>query len=342
MSQDFSQILNDIRNYKKQYISYKSFENYCNYLTEKQAVPVQVNQNDDVYGISKIVNNFLNIISKNPNKKYETHNILVFTPIKISYIPLKHPVNIEGVTTDDTHVFIYKQYTYESYLDIKYLIIHELVHVIQNLRKKKKHLSFLDKMRGYLRDVNTKDINDINDSKYFKLLLYREDLYEIYTWSNDAYITAYQYKCKYPNKSNQDILNYTLKEVEMSSLYLNTTIDLIYKENRIYDVIIDILFGHFSELGSKSEQQFFDRSVFELTIIKYIKQLIHKILCNFSDEETYVSMILQLKETYKPELLLVKDTIIESFIKHLKYWHKQALVKLGKAIQLGIDDATVK
>lgn len=43
-------------------------------------------------------------------------------------------------------------------------------------------------------------------------------------------------------------------------------------------------------------------------------------------------MILQLKETYKPELLLVKDTIIESFIKHLRYWHKQAIVKLGKAI----------
>lgn len=154
---------------------------------------------------------------------------------------------------------------------MKYLIIHELVHVIQNLRKKKKHLSFLDKMRGYLRDVNTKNINDINDSKYFTMLLYREDLYEIYTWSNDAYITAYQYKCKYPDKSNQDIVNYTLKDVEMSSLYLNTAVDLIYKENRIYDVIIDILFGHFSVLGSKSEQEFFDKSVFDLSIIKYIK-----------------------------------------------------------------------
>lgn len=90
MSQDFSQILNDIRNYKKTYISYKSFENYCNYINE----PVQVNQNDDVYGISKIVNNFLNIISKNPNKEYETHDILVYTPIKISYIPQKHTDNI--------------------------------------------------------------------------------------------------------------------------------------------------------------------------------------------------------------------------------------------------------
>lgn len=35
MSQDFVKILNDIRNYKKQYINYKSFENYRNYLNEK-------------------------------------------------------------------------------------------------------------------------------------------------------------------------------------------------------------------------------------------------------------------------------------------------------------------
>lgn len=341
-----------------------NFSQWCKKLDEKQGVLVRVNQNEDIFKISYIVNSFLQSISNDTDKKITEYYMVLYHTVTLYYIPTENLDTI-AKTSHDLDITLYKQLTPDNYLEIKYSLIHELIHCIQNLRKKYtvKDYTEIDNIRIYVRkllankiyndDIDLNQFNNCTDSekeyklneynkrRYFSYLLYREELDEIYAWSNDAYIMAYIQKVKNPDMSNSDIMTYVINDINMSNKQLLQTIDFIKTDEKSWEIIVSILFSHLPEFGKKHEQIYFDRSIFELEEIEQLRPTIQVILKGYKSTDTKSNMLITMvKNTAHTVLLPIKKEILNSFIDYIKYWHKKAIIKIGKAIQLGIEDGS--
>ena len=317
------------------------FRNYI--LNEKMGVISRIFQETEVNRISEIINDFTENIYKNPIKKFSTTYGLLDTVITVNYKPNKN--TLKNGDTNGYNINIYLIANKTNYLKLRYTIIHELVHIIQKWYSSDiNNLSFIEQIKYYLRrpylDIIQLTKEEKENSKYLLYLLYREDLYEISTWAHDAYINAFKYKVKYPNKSNQDIVNLVLNSISMNTQFLNNTIKEIKSNDYIFNIIVLILISHFSELDGNNGQRFFDKSIFELNVVKQMKKDMREILNSTYEPDEIADKIVELSNEYIFKLRSYKIIIENSFINHLIYWFNKAKKQYGKAIQLGINDAT--
>ena len=314
------------------------------FLNEQMGVIARVFQEKEVYDISKITNDFLKKIYKNPNKSYTDYYEILTNAIQIKYDPNTN--NSNNAQTNGNIIYIYTHATKENYFQIKYLIIHELVHVIQLWYDREyDYMNRIEKIKYYFRKQYIDKLSKLKANSSYKkfiYLLYREDLYEIYAWAHDAYINAFLCKVKNSKIDNQNIVNIVLKNIFINTQFLNNVINNIKNNKRIYNIIIEILVSHFAELDGNNGQRFFDKHIFELDIVKQLRKDVKYILQKENNASKTVKDIKHLIKTYNSELLEAKDIIIDSFIEHMKYWYSKALKQYGKAIQLGIDDAKPK
>lgn len=316
--------------------------NFHDYINEKMSTLTRFNQETDEFRVSEIVNNFINEILKNPNDTYKKTRIILDRAVEINYIP-NTSTHIKGSSSNGDTVNIYQRIDKSNQMDIKYLIIHELIHIIQQITSSvdERHLSFGEKIRRDLIQPTIDQLEYRGESTYFMYMLYRENMREIYAWSHDAYELAFSYKKKNPNKSNRDVVDYVLDEVQMSHKFLNIVVDYVKNDDCVFMSVVSILVGHFSEFGGIPKQLYFDKSIFDLEIIKMLKKETRDIVYNNNDIDDVENRLFQMINFHMSDLLSIKDEITSSFIEHLKYWHKRALEKWGKAIQLGIDDAEI-
>lgn len=314
-----------------------SFEEFIN---EKMGVALRVNQDDDAMGLSKVVNSFMDNISKNPNVSYTRNELILNQPIEISYEPqdIKYQ-GPAGVAISDEKIVIYKKILTDNYLEIKYCLIHELVHIIQHITSSidYKNLSTADRIK-FLMVRTTMDDLTSDDNLSFVYMLYRSELGEIFAWSNNAYEKAFQYKKDNPKSSNQDVIKHVLKKINMTKTMFNTSMQDVYSDENMFRIILSILVGNFSELSNIKTQSYFDKSIFKLPVILKMRKELSKILHDYNDVGEIVGNILMMIEINIPELEKIKDKIIDSFVEHMKYWFEKIQNKLGKAIQLGIED----
>lgn len=303
----------------------------------------RVDQITDIFGISELTNNFLEDIIKTPNKTFETYEFVLDHPVQFSYIPNIN-ATIKGEATNGNHIKIYLKYNGYNYLDIKYVIIHEVIHIIQQIRATKHYEDYTtaDKIKYKLRRPGINTLKKLEKSRYFLYLIYREDIYEITAWGNNAYLNAFKLKMKNPTMPNNVICKRVLSLVDMNTTFLNASINNIRNEDEAYIAVIGILISQFSELSKNIGQNYFDKHIFQLDVVNKIRRDVKNILSKYKEIEDIVEQIVELYDIYDEELQKNKSVIIESFITHIKYWFKRAQVKIGKAIQLGIDDATIK
>ena len=170
-------------------------------------------------------------------------------------------------------------------------------------------------------------------------MFYRENFYEISAWSNNAYIEAYEYKIDNPNLLDREIVKHVLDKIHMTKKYLELAIETIKNNTGIFLSIVGVLIAHFSELNGNSGQSYFDKSVFELDIVKQMRKEVSKMIDTF-DVRTCKDKIEQMIQFYTPELLKYKDIIETSFIKHMEYWFEKSQKQMTKSITLGIEDAS--
>lgn len=317
-----------------------SFDEFIN---EKMGVALRVNQDDDVFGLSKIVNSFMDNISKNPNEDYSRGELILNQPVQVCYEPkgLKYH-GVMGVAQQGEKIVIYKRYSDEDYLEIKYFLIHELVHIIQQITSSVdiKKLSIADRIKYLMVKPTIDELTNGDPNWLFMYLLYREELGEIFAWSNNAYEKAFQYKKDNPECSNQEVVKHVLKELYMTKSSFDIAMQDVYKDKNIFGAIISILVGNFSELSDIKTQSYFDKSIFRLPIILKMRRQLSNILHVHTNMEDIINNILLMINENMVELEKIRDEIIDSFVEHVKYWFEKIQNKLGKAIQLGIDDAT--
>lgn len=293
----------------------------------------------DVYGISKIVNDFINNVSLHVDENFETIERFFDDIICIKYRPNENKKNIFGETRNGI-IFIYRKYTEENKLDFKYTVVHELVHMMNQIlsdnNKPYEDLNVVEKLRYILLKTSLENLVK-HDVTYIHHLLYIIDLNELYSINQNAYITAFKFKIKEPQLSNYEICLKTLKKFKMTNSHLALSIKDLKNED-IFENIIYFLIGEFNEIGKNKPQSFFDKSIFELDVVKDMRKEMKTIVYNESSINAMVKNVVDVVETHKSILKKHKEIIINSFIEHLKYWFNNAQKRMGKAIQLGIDD----
>ena len=126
----------------------------------------------------------------------------------------------------------------------------------------------------------------------------------------------------------------------MNTQFLNNTIKEIKSNDYIFNIIVLILISHFSELDGNNGQRFFDKTIFELNVVKQMKKDMREILNSTYEPDEIADKIVELSNEYIFKLRSYKMIIENSFINHLIYWFNKAKKQYGKAIQLGIDDVT--
>lgn len=309
---------------------------FDDYINEKMGIISQFDQKTDIFQISEITNSFMDKIKENPEKEYSKVVKIISQYIKIKYVPIEKTI-IGGYTNNEI-IYISEKLTNDNYYNIKYTLIHELIHVIQDITSdRKENLSIVDEIKMRLTKPTINDIMKSGEPNEFLYLLYRENIWEIYAWVNNGYISAFKYTHKHPEKTNQEILNYVLKLMNMDKNFFEYVKEKIYNDDLSFQSVVDMLIGQCSEISSKG-QNYFDKDVFELPVVKKIRKQLSDVL-NDTDVDFIVLKINKIVENHYDELLNNKKMIIDSFIKHLEYWYDKSLKKMGKAIQLGIDDA---
>lgn len=312
-------------------------------LNEKLCVISQFDQQSDELGISEIANEFMNEISEIPKDNNKIYKSLLNHPVVLIYRPIENPTYI-GYAQDGNCIVIQKFVNDDNYLEIKYTLIHELIHIVQQIRTSvlSKYDTVGEKVKRKLMEVTIEDINPGTISDPFIYLMYRENIYEIYAWSHNGYEKAFSYKLKHPEKSDSDVMKHVLKRTQMDSDFLNMSIQRMKSDQQVFTMMIGILIGQFSEFTPQIGQRYFDRDVFLLPVVKKMKRAVMEVLNvynNVDDIMTFIDFII--RENFN-DLLKNKQMIIDSFVKHVKFWFDKAKVKMGKAITLGIEDATRK
>lgn len=296
----------------------------------------------DVNDISMIINNFMKYIKKHPNEDYEYIISLYNKTITIKYKPNDDKPNINGLT-GKRNICIYKRISKNNYLDVKYTLAHEMVHLIHQLLSNNnrpfEELNTIEQLRYSLLEISSDNFENYKDSKSLSLLLYLIDRNEVLARNQNAYITAFKYKRNNPDYTNQQIISEVLDDIHMSYNYFKLAVKNLQTDNLSYNYVISFLIGNFYELGKSGYQQYFDKSIFQIPVVKTLRKEIKDIVYNEFNIDDMTYNTIRLVRKYKSELDEYKSEIINSFIKHMEYWFKEAQKRIGKAIQLGIDDA---
>lgn len=325
---------------------FKTIPNFSNYIGEKMGViERELYDEKDVKETSYIINKFMKHISVYADDDYELIERMFNEYIHIIYKPNCESEGINGITKNGI-IYIYKRINKSNYLDVKYTLTHEIVHVMQQIlsrnEKPYEDLSTIELLRKSLIEITTENIEKYKKSKSLSILLYLIDINEVYSRNQNAYITAFN--CKYNNagKPNQEIINYTFRKIGMSNHALSLAINELKTDNDAFFYVISFLIGNFFELGKSGFQRYFDKRIFQLSIIVEMRKELKDIIYNTFDIDELSRETIKMVKKYKKELINNKDVIIDSFIEHMSYWFIYAQKRLGKAIQLGIDDACEK
>lgn len=320
---------------------------FSDFVNEKMGVLSRLNQDDDIFGISKHVNLFMSEISRKPDEKYKTSILIIDTSVEISYEPVMNPKNkisVRGEASKNGEcVKIYERLTTLNYLDVKYTLIHELTHCIQLITKKHQDedTDTLNKIKDFLVKPTLEQVinSDSIECLSFMYLLYKEDLFETYAWCNNAYQFAYLCKMTNLESTNQEIVKRVLDKLGVSNTHLNNAIEYIKNDENGFDIVISTLVGNFSELSKDSKHRYFDKEVFKLPVVRKMKRELYDVLhSNKLNINDIVDGIVKIINDNMEELHKVRDIICDSFFDHLKYWFKYTQKRFGKSIQLGIDD----
>ena len=322
----------------------KKIPSFETFLIEKQGVAErEVYQETDEFRISEISNNFINHILEYPDDDYIVHEVILDSAISINYLPNEGETG--GKADSGRDVCLYDRISNQNFLHIKYMLVHELVHIIQHKTSKTNivdDLSPLEQLKIALLKVTSDNIKE-SESILFTYLVYREDIKEIHAWNHQAYITSFKYKMDNPNASNSEIIKHTLDKIKLSSNALFIAKHEAKKYDTSFDLIISVLIGHFFELKKGGHHQvFFDKDIFKLDVVKKMRKEMKDIIHNNSDINDMVLSTVDMMSKYRDELEVHHRFITDSFIKHLEYWFKFAQKRAGKAISLGIEDATME
>lgn len=291
----------------------------------------------DVKETSKIINDFMSHIETYPDDIFETHYLLFGKPVTIKYEPTPSPDD-NGKTGKNT-IYIYRQVNKKNYLDVKYTLTHELVHLIHqilsNNEKPYEDLSNIEKIRYML----IRNSGKSDETKYLNTLLYLIDTNEVFSRNQNAYITAFKYKLKHPHSSNQEVLDFTLTELCMSKHMFKLTMREMCDSDTVFTYVVAFMMGNFFEFGKGGYQRYFDKQVFQIPVVKEMRLEIKEITRNRFDLDEACLDVIGVVKKYYDRLSNHKDEILESFVNHIEYWFDNARKRLGKSIQLGIDDA---
>lgn len=322
-------------------MDFNSIPDFKSFITEKSGVIERETYSEyDEYDISRIINDFMYHIQRNPNEDFEVVELMFDKPIKIIYKPTDNPSS-NGVT-EKRVIYIYKHVNKQNYMDVKYTLVHELVHMVHQILSKNERpyedLDIVGKLRYLLVRVSSENMSNYKNAKHLTLLLYLIDRNEVLSRNQNAYINAFKQKIKYPELSNQTIVNNVLDDVKMSSDFFTLAIKDLKNDKDIFNCIVGFLVGNFNELGKSGFQQYFDKSIFQIPVVKTMRSEIKQLIDNTYDFDKLCYQTIEIVKKHKNELDEHRDEIIQSFVKHMKYWFNQAQKRIGKAIQLGIDD----
>ena len=316
-----------------------SFEEY---ITEKSGI-IERNLYTEIDSteLSKIINGFMRHIIMKPKEEHVTHENIFNKLVTIKYKPSIKPKN-NGATGKNI-IYIYKEVNDSNYLDVKYTLAHEMVHLIHQILSKNnipyEDLDELGKLRYDLIKITSENIESYKNSKNLTELLYLIDTNEVFSRNQNAYIEAFKYKKENPEISNQEILNIILDEIRMSSEYLDSAIKELKIDKSAFSIVVSFLIGNFNELGKSGYQQFFDKSIYQIPTVKKMRKDIKKSIHNIFYIDEMRQNTLNVINEYMDDLYQYKEEILNSFIEHMKFWFREAQKRIGKAIQLGIDDA---
>lgn len=318
-----------------------SFDEYIN---EKQSVLYRemykdIYEDTDVQRVSLIVNEYIDKILKNPQKDYMTSYVFLDEVITIFYEPNK-VMKVNGVTHRD-QIHIYREIDEDNQLEVKYTLVHEIIHIMQQkLTNEYRDFDDLDDEKKVRFILMRMESDNENEFSYYNHLIYATDKPEVYAQCQNAYLKAFQTKKNYPHKSDSEILHSVLTQMRMRKGNLSLALSEVKNNDTTFDCILGVLVGSFKCLSTARSQNYFDKSILKLDVIKSLENGVRRILKQDIYFEEKCTEIMNLIYEYKPELLKHKDEIIESFSISMTHWFEESQKRLGKAISLGIEDGT--
>ena len=325
--------------------NFNKIPDFDTYITEKSGVIERNIYNEtNVEEISKIIGGFMSHIMIYPDDNYETHKMMFNELVSLKYIPTPN-CESNGVTHKRS-IIIYRQVNRDNYLDVKYTLAHEIVHMMHQILSKNSRpyedLDNIGKLRHSLLEITSENIQDYKNSPILMLMIYMIDENEVYSRNQNAYIKAFEYKSKNDfTLSNQEIVSDVFNDIHMTNDYFNAAVEELKNNEETFSLVISFLIGNFFELGKSGFQQYFDKKVFNIPVVKKMKNEIRKSIHNKNDIKYMCRDVLDIIKKYKYELDEYKSEIEESFIEHMRYWFDNARKRLGKSISLGIEDATI-
>lgn len=327
-------------------IDYDKICNFDSFIAEKMGVVErEMYQEVDTYGISGIINRFMEHVHKFPNDDYDAYEPFFGALISIKYRPNSGMTGING-KTGNRMIFIYRRYVNERTREFKYTLVHELVHMMHQILSENERpyedLDIIGKLRYILIKTSVENLGECKDTTYLGYLLYMVDVNEVYSMGQTAYLKAFDCRLLHPEMGDSEIMVMTLNSLKMSGAYLGISIRELRNTKHAFGNIVYFLVGSFNELGKCGKQSYFDKTVFEMDAIKKMRTEIKTIIHNESSLKKMMKNMVDMVSLYKDELLEHRDEILDSFIRHLKYWFANAQKRLCKSIQLGIDDAGEK
>ncbi|MCM1218244.1 MAG: hypothetical protein NC548_27475 [Lachnospiraceae bacterium] len=293
----------------------------------------------DEYGVSHIINDFMDIISKNPDKEYEIPYSYFNEAIIIKYKPT-HNTLVNGETRR-RYIYIYTHYTPKQHLNIKYTLAHELVHmthqILSNNERPFEDLDDIGKIRHILIKQN---INNINSKlNYISYIMYMEDKNETLAKNQNAYIWSFRYKQENPTCSSGDVVGHVLSKLKVDDAHFKLSLhELKYSDS--FDFILILLVGHFHEFGKTGIIRYFDKHIYYIPFIKKMRNELQQIMSSNEFTDRKLNGVKELIYKYKDDFYNHKDEILKSFIHNFKDNFNDMKKRIGKSIQLGLDDAS--
>lgn len=325
------------------FLNCESIGNYHIHMDEQMRVMLRNMYTEvDEYGVSKIVNDFMEHVSKNPDDDYEEPYKYFDEAIMVKYKPTENDKGVHGETRYNC-IYIYTYYKPEKHLEIKYTLIHEIVHLTHQILSKNERpfedLDVIGKIRHILVHTNINSMKDeLNCISY---ILYMENRNETLAKNQNAYMWAFKYKKENPQCSNGDVINHVWKKLKIDDVHLSLSLRELKHIGDSYRFIVNLLVGHFHEFGKTGMTRYFDKHIYEIPFIKKMREELRVILTNNKFAESNIKYIRKLIDDNMSNFYKHQDVILDSFIKNFKIQFNEMKKLMSKPIQLGIDDAMV-
>lgn len=326
------------------FLNYKSIPNFRAYLDEQMRV-LQRNMYTEVdeHGVSKIVNDFMEHVSKYPDDDYEEPYEYFDEAIMVKYVPTENVNDVHGETRYNS-IYIYTHYKPENHLEIKYTLIHEIVHLThQILSENERPFEDLDDAGKIRHLLIHKNINDMkNELNCLSYILYMEDKNETFAKNQNAYMWAFKCKKENPQCSNREVVEYVWKKLKIDSVHLSISLRELKHIGNSYKFIVNFLVGHFHEFGKTGMSRYFDKHIYEIPFIKKMRDDVRVVFQNNRFATSKFKGIEKLINDNMSNFYKYQDVILDSFTKNFKIQFEEMKKLMSKPIQLGIDDAMIK